>query len=251
MGNKVLFDSQVFEELMPVKKIDLFTIDLDLRLHDGSFPLTLSLCDYSMKYIDANIDALISSYDQVVLKSLPTKERKRSFVLGRITAIHSTSRIAHYSPSSGKASVRWGVFNQPIVYFGDSSNIRVSISHSHDIAASVAFYEDCPVAIDIEKICSKRAEIAKSQLSEFETLNLVDGDVDVMIIWTAKESLSKRFETGMMADFSIYEVSKIEERGGYIASYFKNFPQYKVFSYLINGYIYSILLPEGVEIYLR
>jgi phosphopantetheinyl transferase (holo-ACP synthase) len=73
----------------------------------------------------------------------------------------------------------------------------------------------------------------------------------LIVLWTAKEALSKVLKTGMMTPFYVYEINKITAKNKYVISDFKNFAQYKGISFNLGSYVCTIVYPKSTEIYLN
>ncbi len=148
--------------------------------------------------------------------------------------------------------------SQPIVI--NQSNIQTSITHCDDLACAIGFCEQYPMGIDLEKINKDKVEVIKTQITANETkfFELLSCEYEKIytILWTAKEALSKVLRTGMMTPFSLYELDSLKTKESLQTKYFtfegtyKNFAQYKVVSFEMNGYICSIVYPKNCEIYL-
>ncbi len=179
---------------------------------------------------------------------LKVEKRKKNYLLGRISAKNSVAHLTGVS-NEKKIEIHYGVFNQPIVKCQGHSNIQVSISHSDNYGASLAFQEAYPIGIDIEEASHDRAGLAKSQLSEFEINNHLAKDrYSPIMLWTAKEALSKALKTGLLCDFNLYEISKIGKIGHYIECQFTKFPQYKTLSFFSDNIYVSLALPHDTNL---
>ncbi|MDA9231087.1 4'-phosphopantetheinyl transferase superfamily protein [Rickettsiales bacterium] len=223
-------------------------LPLKLEYKDKKFYSNLSISDYSFSFLKKDPDKYLSKQEKEEFKILTSDLRKSSYLLGRIITKYSLMNLLKTS-NIHDISITWGVLGQPIIIYKDAPNLQVSISHNNTYVSSLIFNEECPMAIDIEKIDSIRAQSIKSQLTEFEISTFVKNDIDLIILWTAKESLSKILKTGLMTDFSLYEICKLKNNNNYTEIYFKNFLQYKVLSYSFNDTICSILLPSETKLY--
>lgn len=189
----------------------------------------------------------LSEEEKDTFYKLEPRSRKDSYLSGRIAAKEAISCVVH-SDNRRDIQISWGVFNQPIVRYRDHSNIGVTISHNKSYSVALAFYESCPFGIDVEDLTDERAEIAKTQLTKAELVYLEKNrEYSAIMIWSIKEALSKVLRTGLMSDFSLYEISKISNINNCIESHFRNFPQYKALSYFVGNSILSIVLPRDLE----
>jgi len=139
-----------------------------------------------------------------------------------------------------------GIFQFPVVK-GLKDNIQVSISHCDDIGIALAFPEEHPLGLDIEKISNQRIDVMKSHVSakEIELLQAcgLSSAPGLALAWTAKEALSKVLRTGLTADFAMLEISTMNSSGAAYTSTFRHCAQYQALSYYSGDYACSIVLP--------
>ena len=104
-----------------------------------------------------------------------------------------------------------------------------------------------PLGVDLEKIDSGNIEVLENQMSTMEkkiSLLPLPRAARVTLIWTAKEALSKVLKTGLITPLEVFEIEKFEHlASNCVAGYYKFFPQYKVVSFIVKGYICSIVYP--------
>lgn len=174
--------------------------------------------------------------------------------MGRYVAKKAVAKYFH-EPNLSKIEISSGIFQQPIVCYASQENIHVSIAHSQQWGAALAFPEAHPMAIDLEavdphmdlsiwpQLTSQEQKLIKSLKSE-ESKSL-------MLIWTIKEALSKVLKTGLMTDFRVCEVSTIQADGDGLESKFKHFAQYKAVSWFFQNFAWSIVLPRNTNFPLR
>ncbi len=177
-------------------------------------------------------------------------QRKQSYLLGRLSAKQAIMGLTRfYLPK--KIFIDSGVFLFPIVRNKKIPNTQVSITHCDDIGISIAFDESHPMGIDVERIkmSSKEALIKQITTTESELLKSISlQDIaGYTIIWSIKESLSKVLKTGMMLDFTFFEINSIEEKKHIIETTFRHFGQYKTLSFFNKNYVISITLPRNTE----
>ncbi|PHR20164.1 MAG: hypothetical protein COA38_19615 [Fluviicola sp.] len=196
-----------------------------------------SLLDY--KYI-------LSSNEQNELNQFKYKKRKSSFLLGRVSAKLAINQI-HKEEDFQSITIGKGVFGFPIVK-GVSENIQVSITHCEDVGMSLAYNEEHPISIDVEKIDTNRISLIEKYISPTEVDLLNDHcskEMGTFMAWTSKEALSKILKTGLTLDFNIMSINKIEEIAeGIYVNTFLNFPQYKSYTFRANNMVCSIVTPE-------
>lgn len=194
---------------------------------------------------------ILNHAEQSYYDKLQFEKRKLSYLLGRITAKNAISELSG-SPASS-ILIDSGIFNFPVVKNFADQNIQVCISHCNNIGIALAFPEEHPMGIDIEKVNIDRIDTFKTTMSN-EEIELIDLHHELSlslgytIIWTAKESLSKIFRTGLTINFKLLEIELLEKNNFFYVSYFRNVSQYKAISFDLNGYICSIVIPQKTTI---
>ncbi|MCH2224494.1 MAG: 4'-phosphopantetheinyl transferase superfamily protein [Crocinitomicaceae bacterium] len=172
--------------------------------------------------------------------------RRKSFVLGRASAKLAIEQISGETPPS-VITIDKGVFGFPIVK-GISERISVSISHCESIGISIAYPDEHPVSVDIEKIDEERVALIEQYMTSEEmdlSTKYCSSEIGAFLMWTAKESLSKILKTGLTLDFNVMSIKEIEEvsRGVYVST-FTNFPQYKSVTFQTKKMVFSMVSPE-------
>ena len=176
-----------------------------------------------------------------------SEKRRLSYLLGRLAAKHAISQLAQQR-SLKSIWIDKGVFEFPVVKGSNLQNIQVSISHSDNLGLSVAYPEDHPMGVDIEKINKSRIKAILSQLTNQEKSLLENLELDNIAIYTAffsiKEALSKVIHTGMMLNFNYLEIREITYTSPTLSCLFANFGQYKARAWIGKDYVFSIVLPR-------
>lgn len=170
--------------------------------------------------------------------TLAFERRQKSFLLGRYCAKQALSPYLR-EPDMRSISVCHGVFEQPIVRYPACRNAQVSISHTDEWGGAIAFPEEHPMAIDMEKINPDRKEAIQTHCTAEESrlIKSVPGSdiLQLTLLWTVKEALSKVLKCGFMSPFTIFEVQRVEPAADCFIWTFKNFAQYKAVSCIIEG----------------
>jgi phosphopantetheinyl transferase len=111
--------------------------------------------------------------------------------------------------------------------------------------------EGHPIGVDIEEISPDRRETVRTQMtpSELGLAAVLEGDSDgkLMLMWSAKEALSKVLRTGLMTPFSVYEMQDLKWESGCLLGGFKNFGQYRAISFPIEGMAFALVAPKRSE----
>jgi len=192
---------------------------------------------------------LLHSKEKSQLISHKFNNRKLSYLLGRITSKLAIGQIFHVEDFTSILITK-GVFGFPVVK-NIPTNIQVSISHCDNIGLAVAFDEEHPLGIDLERIDRKRKDLLLTQITEKEIELILSNELTLLVgatlVWTAKEALSKVIKTGMTLDFKFMEVKSIEKVGTTYTSKFQHFSQYKAISSVVSNIACSLVLPKKTE----
>lgn len=176
-------------------------------------------------------------------------KRKADYLLGRIASKKAIGELAEEEENMESISIGFGVFQFPVVRSAVNRNIQVSISHCDNIGIALAFPEEHPLGVDIEKMDEHNVNVMRSQVcaNEFDLISSSDLCLSTgyTIIWTIKESLSKILRTGLTMDNKLSEIESLTKVDAVYVSTFRHFPQYKAISYYIGNYICSIVLPKN------
>jgi 4'-phosphopantetheinyl transferase len=236
---------------MKVKSRNIHITELNLVRSRSNFKATLCCCYFSGETHYEGVIPYLHTHERNHFSTLKFQKRARSYLIGRFVAKQAVALLTG-EENLANILIQPGIFNQPIVV-SDRQNIQVSITHSEDFGAALAFPEAHPMGIDLEIINSKQRTALEGQATEWEKQQIVSlsilHDVGLTLLWTAKEALSKVLKTGLMTPFDIFEVSKIELYDHYIMCYYKNFPQYKVICFTISNYMCSIAYPLKTELH--
>lgn len=180
--------------------------------------------------------------------SLLSNERKLGFLSGRINAKRAIIELIGFKEMSS-VLVSSGVFKYPVVRASSVNNIQICISHHKNIGIALAFPEEHPLGVDIERVDMEKINflLKKMSTSELQCISdcRLEKEVGCFIIWTAKESLSKILRTGLTIDFDILEIIELKRNGCICEGKFKNFSQYRVLSCYKNDFVCSIVLPKN------
>lgn len=181
--------------------------------------------------------------------TLKYDRRKSSYLLGRIAAKKAIIELIGDDIQS--IFIDFGIFQFPIVKSSKNHNIQICISHCDNIGIVLAFPEDHPLGIDIEKIQEDPVVAIKNQLTDLELDLIVESQITsaigYMVFWTVKEALSKIFKTGMTMDFKVLEIKSLKKEGLVYLTTFSHCAQYKAISYHCGKYICSIVLPKNTN----
>jgi 4'-phosphopantetheinyl transferase EntD len=245
------FGTMMKQEILKVNHQPIYVKELILRRPNETFKAGLCLCEFSMFTNCEEVAACLHPQEWKYYEKLRFEKRIKSYLMGRLTAKRA---IAEYTGEKDltKILIQSGIFTQPITTYEEKQNIQVSISHSDDFGAAIAFPEAHPMGIDIERINIEQNEAIEREVTVSE-IKIIKGlpfsyEIMLTLLWTAKEALSKVLKTGLMTPFKIYEVEKIENHQDSMLSFYKNFAQYKTVSFLIGNNVCSIVYPMKTEL---
>ena len=188
--------------------------------------------------------------ENVYYNSLKREDQKKSYLLGRAAAKKAIEALI---PEVNKHDIfiDRGVFDFPVVKGIFAQNIQVSISHCDDAGIAIAYPEDHPLGVDLEKVDTSKTEAMKRAMTSLELKLGSESDLTFeqycTTIWTIKEGLSKIFRTGLTLDFKLIELEHLTKKGTFYISTFKNFAQYKAVSYCSGEYVCSVVLPKNSD----
>ncbi|SPF47300.1 4'-phosphopantetheinyl transferase [Candidatus Desulfosporosinus infrequens] len=178
-------------------------------------------------------------------------KRARSYQIGRYAAKRAVAALTG-EKEFRTILVEKGIFDQPVVTCRSQQNIQVSITHCDGLGAAIAFLENYPMGIDIERINPGHNKLLESQLTEQEKrlINTLHYpyQIALTLFWTSKEALSKVLRTGLTTPLNIYEVSKVEVCNKFIICYYKYFTQYLTVSFVSEPYVCSLTFPKNIKI---
>lgn len=183
--------------------------------------------------------------------TLEFERRVKSYLTGRYVAKEAVSFLSG-EKSLERICIEQGILHHPVVTLPNTPNIQVSITHCDDLAAAIAFSEELPMGIDIERISVDQNKVLETQMTAKESSLFsclpYSYETTLTLFWTVKEALSKILKTGLTTSFHIYEISQMEVRDGVVYSLFENFPQYRTASSILGSYVCSITYPKKTEL---
>lgn len=181
---------------------------------------------------------------------LPVDKRRLSYLLGRKAAKTAVAELTAHADLQS-IEIGSGVFQFPIVKTAVAQNLQVSISHCDKLGVAVAFQEEHPMGVDIERIDHGKKEVMKTYVSVNETVLIENNQLSVSAgataMWTIKEALSKILKTGLTVGGAILEVKTFEKYNEVYISTFRHFIQYKAISLPAGDYVCSIVLPKNTK----
>jgi 4'-phosphopantetheinyl transferase len=221
-----------------------FEIEIDGRSMAAAFACA-SAADYAL--LEGARDQFLHANEIAYFVSLPALRRQRTYLLGRYAAKHALQGVLPQIDPA-RVEIVAGAFGQPIVH-ALAQPIDVSISHTDEQACAIAFAAEVPMAIDVERVDERRIEVMKTQLLPREIAAAAraacGSAVATVLLWTAKEALSKALRCGMTCPFELLAVETIAADGRCASGSFRNFTQYRFESWTSGDLVVTIVLPRS------
>jgi 4'-phosphopantetheinyl transferase len=194
----------------------------------------------------------LSSEEEAVYESYKHPSRKKSYLLGRYCAKEAVRSLTGVA-STASFSIVPGAFHQPLIRGLPQNGLSVSLSHSHNSAAALAYFDYYACGIDIEKIGPSAQGVLKSIITSSErdlllSLSLTQEE-QLTLLWSAKESLTKALKTGLTLPLSFLEICSIIDKKTHYDIFYKHFPQYSAINFISNEMMISIAKPKTAVIH--
>ncbi len=222
--------------------------EIALSRKDGSF--RAGFCIMNKSLADISKDSWQLHPDETsYYETLKYDKRKVSYLLGRITAKTAVRELLRQDIVLQSFSVVSGVFQFPVVRHIPTHNVQVSISHCDNLGIALAFPEEHPLAVDIEridedKIITMKSIICVGEVEKVSECALTEA-TEATVLWTIKEALSKILKTGLTVNFELLEIEFIQREGAILTGIFKHFSQYRSISLVVGEHVCSIVLPKN------
>lgn len=224
----------------------LFTLPLH-RTH-GQYKAVLGFSSIPFRGLLATKEAYLHEREMAEYNGLSNARKQQAFLQGRYLA---KKVVAAYAGEAAARSIRIqnGVFGQPLVRYRHDLALGISIAHTTTVAACLAFPDEHPMGVDVERISHAAAETIRSQMTWHENrLPRTGGEAENVFytrLWTIKEALSKVLKTGLLTPFDVYEIATISQLAKECTiSTFTNFNQYKALSFPWQDAVCSVVLPK-------
>ncbi|NRS16251.1 4'-phosphopantetheinyl transferase superfamily protein [Brevibacillus sp. HB1.4B] len=228
----------------------IFTKEFVIKGKDREYRASLCMGYFSVPADFLKIVKFLHPKEFEYYFQLEYERRVKSYLTGRYVAKRAVSFLVG-DESLERICIEQGIFHQPVVNLPNATNVQVSITHCDDLAAGIAFSEELPMGIDMERISVDRNKVLETQMTVKESSLFsclpYSYETTLTLFWTVKEALSKILKTGLTTSFHIYEISQVEARDGVVYSLFENFPQYRTASFILGDYVCSITYPKKTE----
>lgn len=211
-----------------------------IKVSDNEFSLVMLIMGDTIKPYKLLSTTELQFYN----KSCKTNKRKDEFYWGRI-AMKMTLLSEKKRDLFQRLSIKKGIFNQPVV---ENNNIDFSISHCSNIVVATCFPKSYLVGIDIEKIKYDNLCYIENFYPKNKVPYGIKEEIACTISWTAAEAISKALKIGFTANPQIFCIKNISIKNDIFFIDFVNFPNFKGFSFKLDEYIFSIIVPKNVYI---
>jgi phosphopantetheinyl transferase len=204
----------------------------------------LSMLSVINKPFDQSLVSLLTPAELKIAENY-TGARYSEFVHSRYISKRAVQNLTVDLPMSN-IQVLKGVFEQPVLEISNcSARYDISVSHKDNIAASLIFPQYHPAGIDIDVIVPQNINTLNRLITAYEQQICLDDSERKMVIYTAKEALSKIMRCGLTVPVHFLEVKKLQKEEKYYYGVFTNFCQYKFISFAVDDYIITMVFPRN------
>jgi 4'-phosphopantetheinyl transferase len=217
-----------------------------LKRNAGEFVAGYCMINEKLPVLAEHISSLHQK-EFTYFNNLKFDKRRESYLLGRLAAKQAVAQLIT-TDSVQSFLIATGIFEFPVLKAPVNHNLQLCISHCDHIGVALAYPEEHPVGIDIEKIDDENVEAVKHHLTPKECGLIEKCGLPELtgytILWTAKEALSKIFRTGLTMDLKILEIDTLQTDGAYYHCTFRNLAQYRSVSCNAGAFVCTFILPK-------
>ncbi|WP_206868960.1 4'-phosphopantetheinyl transferase family protein [Clostridium zeae] len=188
----------------------------------------------------------LSEKENIHFLNLHGKIKKKEFLIGRYSAKCAVSGLAD-NLSMNEITVRNGFSGEPLIDTNGEQQYYISISHKGNVSVSIASNLTEFLGIDLEYDDKNRFEAIELICSEKEKIKFLPYGLHI-ILWTAKEALSKALKTGLIEGLRKYEIESIRLENDVWYGTYSYFKQFKFQTIVLYGYVVTIVLPTFIDI---
>ncbi len=210
-----------------------------LRQCNEQLNICISFCHYNEK--DKCLVNYLCDREKENYTRLNARIKKEEYLIGRYTAKYAVKGLAPHLDMAD-IHVNSGIFHEPLIITDQNVPFFVSISHKANMAVALVSTLTGSIGIDLELANTKYNEAIELVCTDKEKYKHCSKGLH-MVLWTAKEAVSKVFKTGLKADFKMFEVDEINRDGNILWGSFTYFPQFCFKCLLLNDVIISVVLP--------
>jgi phosphopantetheinyl transferase len=241
--------------LLPVLKhpghTGLYIDNLIFKNREEVFAGSICFCRFLSPEEHKTALSRLQTGEREYYDTIKSEKRRKDYLLGRYSAKLAVAKLTG-EQEPDIVTVEKGDSGQPVLRYRSFADIQVSITHTGDFGAAAVFPKTCPLGIDLEKVSPGRAKVLAKKMTDGEKKLLentnIPRDRGLIMVWTAKEALSKLLKTGFTIPFDMFEISEMTSGNhGQAAVYFRNFPGYKSLFLDLGSYGFSIAFSGALE----
>ncbi|MCR8644649.1 4'-phosphopantetheinyl transferase superfamily protein [Paenibacillus sp. N1-5-1-14] len=204
------------------------------------------------KQLEIDADLVLSPAEYEIYRNITNESRKNEYLVGRYAIKRNIAdNMPAYDLPFTSVTIDYGALRYPII---KDNLIEVGLSHSKQYVLSVIYSKDHIVGVDIETI---RYEIPIEEMLSSDELQLVANYGNrpefAYMFFSCKEALGKALKMGLLADYSIYEVSGMDcemlHGTEVFRLHFRRFPFLIGYSFMKSEKeICSLVVPKKMDI---
>lgn len=230
-------------------------IALQIQHGERNIPVSLAIVQ-ATSTIDPQAGTVLHPAEIQRASALTATLRRQSYLLGRLAAKTALTDI-HPANSPETYAITTGHLGQPLLDSPDTSQTRISIAHTSQYGAALAYPAHTPMGLDIEELRenvgpNKHGEIAYEQCNNNEKQQIAQSALDphqgALLLWCMKESLAKTLGCGLAVDFAIYALDQLRELDGIWQGSFQHFHALHAQAFFTDALCVAITLPIDVRL---
>lgn len=206
--------------------------------------ISLNICNMNKKYGEEELAKFLSPVELSYYDRQKSQKRKRELFWGRMMAKKAVVSLKGGSWLKLKSiTVSKGHFNNPLLKdYGNG--YQVSITHSNEYAAAIAYPEELIFAVDLEAVNLKKEKYINEVLVDKEKSLCppnMKNELFVLGLWTAKEALVKFLKIGLDVNFEVMQISDVKLIEDGIRVFYRFFPSLEGRIIIENEIIYAMV----------
>lgn len=210
-------------------------IKLNVLCNQNVEKVALSFFTFSSNEFLKRASEKLTDNERSLSSCFSSDVRARNFLYGRIAAKEALSLL---DEDAYRKDIMKYESGQPVIM---DSSFAVSISHSKNVAVSVAYPKYLSFGIDVEFINPKR-ELALKKMSPRAT-----SIKEATVLWTIKEALSKALGTGVVLDLETYEETDLQVSNDVYSCSFRNFSDYSGVAFCNDTLCVGMVFPVSCK----
>lgn len=221
-----------------------FALEVDGRRFDGAMALVAA----PLAELEAAAPDDLAPDEAALLTERLAPARRQSLLAGRRAAKDALGLLA---PELDRRDIRVlpGLFGQPVVTMPGRANVQVTLAHAGAAALAFAHPEACLMGVDLERFVPAHLGALREQTTarEREAVRVAmpgEEGLQLLLLWSLKEALSKALRTGLTVPFALLEVTHLSPVQGGLTAQFANFAQYEGLAFAANPFVAAVVRPR-------